>query len=57
MTKLLLLSVLIALVVVPVWAARDFNGPRGLKRAIFWVLAFNLAYALALQFIYPQLAG
>jgi hypothetical protein len=54
MDKLVLLSVLIALVTIPVLSARDRNQRRGLKRALFLVVAFNLFYMFALRFIYPR---
>ncbi len=57
MEKLLLLSVLISLVTLPIWAARDRNGKRGLKRALFWVAAYNVFYMAALRFLYPRLLG
>lgn len=55
MSKLLLLSVLIALISLPIWAARDRNIARGLKRAMFLVVTFNLIYVILLRFIYPRL--
>ncbi len=56
MSKLLILSVLVALVALPVLAARDPRPVRGVRRAVLFVLAFNAAYALALAFIYPRLS-
>lgn len=56
MSKLLLLSCLIALVVLPIFGARDKNPLRGLKRAMFFLLAFNLFYIVALRVIYPRLS-
>jgi hypothetical protein len=55
MQKLLLMSVLIACVALPIIAARDRNSLRGLKKAVFWVFAFNLMYLLGLVFLYPLL--
>ena len=53
--KLLLVSVIIGMIALPVLTARDANGPRGLKRAILLVFAFNLLYLFAVRFVYPHL--
>jgi len=53
--KLLLLSVLIATIAIPALAARDPNPRRGVKRAVFFYLAFNLCYLFGLLYIYPRL--
>ena len=52
--KLLLLSVVVMMVAIPVLAARDRSPKRGLKRALFLMLAFNLLYVLIVRFIYPR---
>ena len=52
--KLLLFSVVAMLVAIPVLAARDRSAKRGLKRALFLVLVFNLLYVLIVRFIYPR---
>ncbi|MHB8875764.1 MAG: hypothetical protein ACYC8T_18920 [Myxococcaceae bacterium] len=57
MVKLLLLSVLIALVVLGVTGARVPDARRGLGRAVLLFVGFNLAYVLALRFWYPRLIG
>jgi hypothetical protein len=51
----LLLSMLLALLVVPFVAARDPRPLRGLKKALAWFVGFNLFYLLALRFIYSRL--
>ena len=56
MTRLLLLSVVVATVALPVLAARDRRPGRGVRRAALLVLAFNVAWALALAFLYPRLS-
>jgi len=55
-TRLLLLSVVVATVALPVLAARDRRPGRGVRRAALLVLAFNVAWALALAFLYPRLS-
>jgi hypothetical protein len=53
--KLLLLSVVIMTVAIPIFAARDASPRRGLKRALFYFLVFNVAYLLAVRYLYPHL--
>jgi hypothetical protein len=53
--KLLLLSVLIATVLIPAFAAMDLNALRGLKRTLFWTMLFNAAYALAAAGLYLRM--
>jgi hypothetical protein len=53
--KLLLLSVVIMMIAVPVLTARDANAKRGLKRAVFLTIAFNVLYLLAVRYVYPRL--
>lgn len=54
MAKLLILSVCLALVVIPLWAARDAHPARGLKRALLGVIAFNLFYLFLLRVVVPR---
>jgi hypothetical protein len=54
-SKLLLISVIAGLVAIPAIAAREPNAKRGLKKALFYTLAFNVWYYLALRFIWPRL--
>ena len=56
MQKLLLLSILFALMAIPALAARDPNPRRGFKRAMFFFLAFCIAYAMALKYVYFRLS-
>jgi membrane-associated HD superfamily phosphohydrolase len=53
--KLLLLSVVIALIALPLLTARDRNARRGLKKAILLVITFNLLYLFLVRFVYPRL--
>ncbi|MFZ5446252.1 MAG: hypothetical protein ACOZQL_40065 [Myxococcota bacterium] len=55
MQKLLILSVCIALLVIPLMTAGDPHPGRGLKRAILGVIAFNLLYVVLLRVVYPRL--
>jgi hypothetical protein len=50
MSKGILLSVIIAMIAIPVWAARAKNPRAGLKKAILFTIAFNVFYMLALRF-------
>lgn len=55
MSKLLLMSMPLALVILPILAARSTHPRRGLKRAIVAMVVFNVLYALAVQVGYFQL--
>ena len=57
MEKALLLSVLIATVSIPVWAAQDKQPRRGYKKVLVGILAFNTLYMLGLRIIYPYIAS
>lgn len=54
MQKLLILSVCLALVSIPLWASRDAHPARGLKRALWGVLLFNLLYVFILRVVVPR---
>jgi hypothetical protein len=53
--KLLLMSVIIVMVVLPITMARDSNAQRGLKKTLLLVIAFNLLYLFLVQYVYPRL--
>jgi hypothetical protein len=53
--KLLLLSVILAVIGVPLLFARDKSDRRGLQKVLFAMLAFNLFYLFAVRYIYPHL--
>jgi hypothetical protein len=55
MAKLLLVSVLIAMIAIPVMAARAKNSHRGLRWTVIGIILFNLFYLFAVRFIYPRL--
>lgn len=56
MRSVLLQSMMLALLVIPIVAARDASPLLGLKKALVWFAGFNLLYALALRFVYPSLS-
>ena len=55
MQKLILISILFVDVFVPLWAARDPNAIRGMKKALFYVCIYNVIYLLLVMFVYPRL--
>lgn len=55
MKKLLLISILIADVVIPIWASRQPNARAALKKALIGLLLFNLVYLGLLVLLYPHL--
>ena len=55
MRNLLLRSVMLALVIIPLVAAREPHPRRALRKAVVMFLGFNLCYLLALRFLYPVL--
>ncbi len=54
MSKLILLSLMIAMITIPTRAARDPDPRRGLKRAILYTLAFEAFYGFALLFLWGR---
>jgi hypothetical protein len=55
MQKLVLISIILTNIWIPLWAARDRNGIRGLKKALFYMCVFNGLYLLLVMFAYPRL--
>jgi hypothetical protein len=55
MRKLILVSILFAMVVLPIRAATDPSPRRGLRRALVGVAAFNVLYLLAVLYVLPRL--
>jgi hypothetical protein len=53
--KLLLLSILLVMVGVPTFAARDRRAARSLKKTLVAVVFLNVVYLLLLLFVYPRL--
>jgi hypothetical protein len=56
MRSLLLQSLMLALLLIPIMAARDARPRRGLKKALVWFAGFSLVYAVALRFLYSRLS-
>jgi hypothetical protein len=54
--KLLLMSVLIATIAIPAWAAGARNPRRALKGAIVYWSIYNVVYWLLLLFVYDRLS-
>ena len=52
MQKLLLLSIVIATIAIPIWAGRDPSAHRAVKKTVFFLFAFNVAYVFALRFLF-----
>jgi hypothetical protein len=55
MGKLILISVVISIILLPALAARDPNPQRGLKRTVVGWIVFNFVYLLMVRFIYTRL--
>ncbi len=55
MSKLLLISILIATIVIPSLAARERSAQRGLLKALLYMFAYELGYLLFLVFVYPRM--
>ena len=55
MTKLFLLTLVLMSVIFPMIAARDPLPARGMKKALVWVLAFNLFFVFLLRVVIPRL--
>jgi hypothetical protein len=53
--KLILLSTVIAMIAIPVFASRARNGTRGLRWTVIGILLFNIFYVFAVRYIYPRL--
>jgi len=55
MQKLILVSILFAGVAIPVWATSERSAVRGMRKALFAMLVFDVVYVLAVLFLYPRL--
>ena len=55
MAKLLLLSLLISMMMIPARAAREVSPSKGLRKVIIQTMLFNVFYAFALIFLYGRL--
>ena len=52
MARLLLVSILVSLVALPCLAARERNEKRGLKKTLFYFVAFNVIWLFSVRFLY-----
>lgn len=55
MSKLLLLSIVIGLIVVPVLAARQRHPLRGLRFALLGLVVLHITYAFFVRVVLPRL--
>ena len=55
MAKLLLLSGTLVSLWLPIRAAQDSNPRRGLRRAVQYMVLYNIFYVFAALYIYPRL--
>lgn len=55
MSKLILLSIIIAIIAVPARAARLPNPRKGLRKVVLQILLFEAFYAFALIFLYGRI--
>lgn len=54
MRSVIVQSILLALLAIPIVAARERNATRGLKKAVLLWLVFMVFYTFALLFIFPR---
>lgn len=54
MTKFLLLTIALALILVPIWASRDASPRRGLKKTIVGIIAFSFFYLFLVRVVVPR---
>jgi hypothetical protein len=55
MAKALLISIIVATVAIPIWAAKDKKAHKAFKKTIFYLFVFNVFYVLALRYLYHRL--
>jgi hypothetical protein len=53
--KTLLLSIVVAMVGIPIAMARDPNLQRSVRNVLLLTVVFNLFYLFAVRYIYPHL--
>jgi hypothetical protein len=54
MSKLILLSIIIAMIAIPVRAARERDPRKGLRKTIIQMLLYEAFYLLALRYLYGR---
>ncbi|GAC1686379.1 MAG: hypothetical protein NVS9B3_04800 [Gemmatimonadaceae bacterium] len=57
MQKALLVSIIVASIGLPYYAANDRSPLRGVRRALLWLAVFDLGYAVAVLYVLPRLPG
>ena len=57
MEKALLLTIAVALVMVPIWAARDPSPLRGIKKTIVGIIAFDVFYLFLVRYVLPYVSS
>lgn len=57
MEKLVLLSIVAVMIVVPAGAAVERNPRLALRKAVLWTLIGIVGYVASVVFIYPRLLG
>ncbi len=55
MARMLLISILVAIVALPVLAAREPRPGKALKKSLFYFIAFNLFYLFSVRYLYLRL--
>ena len=55
MKSILLMSVLLAQLLIPIWLARDPRPKRGLKRMMLLLAIFNVVYVFYISQLHPVL--
>lgn len=56
MSKLILLSIIIAMIAIPARAAREKNPRKALRRVIIQAIVFEAVYLFALRYLYGLFA-
>jgi len=46
MRKLIVMSVVLIQIVLPIWASKDVNAKRGLRRTVAWFLLYLVVWVL-----------
>jgi hypothetical protein len=54
MSKIILLSIIFATIIIPGICAREKNPKKGMRKLVIYMLAFNAFYAFALRFLYGR---
>ncbi len=55
MQKFVLLTILLATVIIPMWTAGDRSARRGLRRTLLLMVAFNAIYLFSIIYVLPRL--